>query len=293
MIAPAAKIIYYQTTFAGTGLLDAYKRILSDGQASIVSISIGACDPAKPDPNDVQIPEGEALAALRQKHVNVFVSSGDHGVYACIAAAWAGHDPYWAVAGSWPGDSADVVSVGGTYLQHGADGTYESEAAWVSPLTNWSTGGGVNPSVAAPAWQTGLRVGPPAGVTNRAFPDVAAPADEESGWTIVVKGQIDRSSGTSAAAPFWAGYAALVRQAAGEAHTGTFPFLAPVLYAIANSTAGAGSFHDVTRGSNLRDNAETGWDDATGLGSPVGANLADAIVSYLQANPNAAVNDDR
>jgi hypothetical protein len=38
-------------------------------------------------------------------------------------------------------------------------------------------------------------------------------------------------------------------------------------------------------GSSLRDEATLGWDYATGLGSPIGTPLADAIVAYLKTHP--------
>jgi kumamolisin len=293
MIAPAARIMYYKTTFEGTGIADAYERILKDGKATIVNYSAGACETGPPDAGSPQAAVADAIAAFKHAHVTLFASSGDHGVYSCLAGDFAGTDADagdWVAAGSFPADSPDAVAVGGTYLQHGPDDSYISEAAWISPLTNWATGGGVSPNDPAPPWQNGIPLVMGNTANHRQYPDVAAPgADEESGWTIVFRGEDIQSSGTSASAPFWAGYAALVRQAAAQAHTGTFPFFAPVLYAVAATNANV--FHDIQRGTNLRDTAGPGWDDATGLGSPVGADLANAIVAYLKAHPNAAAND--
>jgi kumamolisin len=294
MIAPAAKIIYYQTSFAGMGAADAYAKILSERKATIVSQSFGECADSAPAPGSPEAAERDELAKLKQAHINVFVSSSDHGAFTCIGDDMSGGgDPKnadWHAVADWPADSPDVVAVGGTYLTVGADGSYGSEAAWVNPLTNWSTGGGVSPNDAAPPWQTGPGFAAGGATANRQYPDVAGPgADAESGWTIHWGGNDDRSSGTSAATPFWAGYMALVRQAAAQAHTGTFPFIAPVLYAVASSDSGA--FHDIVSGSNLEHQAGPGRDDSTGLGSPVGGELSDAIVAYLRAHPNAAAND--
>jgi kumamolisin len=286
MVAPAAKIIYYQSTFAGSGIGDAFERIAKDGKASIVTFSAGACEIGPPPPGSPRATQEAAITALKHKHVTVFTSSSDHGAYTCLQDAWSGGKTEWIVSGCYPADSANVVSVGGTYLQHTDDDSYKSEAAWVSPLTNWSTGGGVSPVDPAPPWQKGIGT---SATPNRQYPDVAGPADEESGWTIVVGGKDLQSSGTSAASPFWAGYAALVRQDATQSRVGTFPFLAPVLYGVAATNRGA--FHDVVRGTNLRDNAGPGWDAATGLGSMVGADLADAIVTYLRAHPGSAGSD--
>jgi hypothetical protein len=40
----------------------------------------------------------------------------------------------------------------------------------------------------------------------------------------------------------------------------------------------------VTRGGNLLDNAATGWDFATGLGSPLGTPLAQAVMAYVKGH---------
>ena len=58
-----------------------------------------------------------------------------------------------------------------------------------------------------------------------------------------------------------------------------------MLYAVANAARPNTVFHDVVGGSDLRDEATVGWDYATGLGSPIGTPLADAIVAYLKAHP--------
>ena len=44
----------------------------------------------------------------------------------------------------WPGDSPNVISVGGTLLSVRQDGTYLQEAGWEDILSQGGTGGGVN-----------------------------------------------------------------------------------------------------------------------------------------------------
>ena len=290
MIAPAAKILYYQSTFEGTGFADAYQRIRAEGKASIVTVSVGQCSDGSETGDTLRVlkAERDAIAKLRSAKITVFASSSDHGLYTCIGGGWSGEDTDWSAMPDWPAYSPDVVSVGGTFLQHGAGKSYGAEHAWSSSLTNWATGGGISPNDDQPSWQAGIGVHNASSNGKRQYPDVAAPGDPQSGWTIVVHGQDDRSSGTSAAAPFWAGNAALVRQAAQNAHVGTFPFLAPVLYAVANAARPNTVFHDVVGGSDLRDAATLGWDYATGLGSPIGTPLADAIVAYLKAHPTSS-----
>jgi hypothetical protein len=126
----------------------------------------------------------------------------------------------------------------------------------------------------------------PAGTPCRTLPDVSAQADEftgavtiyqvsEGGWLTI--------GGTSSATPIWAGMLALVDasqpcQADGVPVAQGIGFAPPELYAVAaNASEYAESFHDTTVGNNDVydfDNGEsfpatTGYDLATGLGSPI------------------------
>jgi kumamolisin len=51
-------------------------------------------------------------------------------------------------------------------------------------------------------------------------------------------------------------------------------FLQPVIYALPQT---ADAFHDIVSGSNGAFSAGPGWDAATGLGSPSGENLLQAL----------------
>jgi kumamolisin len=95
-------------------------------------------------------------------------------------------------------------------------------------------------------------------------------------------------SGTSAATPFWAASMSLAEQYARAQGVPSQCFLAPLLYRVA-ATRGPYSpaFHDIVYGSNRYYPAKTGWDYATGLGSPDVWNLARDLVAYLKANPSA------
>jgi subtilase family serine protease len=100
----------------------------------------------------------------------------------------------------------------------------------------------------------------------------------------------DDGGGTSAAAPLWAGYMALVNQQLvtnGEPSAG---FINPALYAIAARTNYVAYFHDVTSGSNTWSAspnlfyATNGYDLCTGLGSMNGTNLINALTVPLTVN---------
>jgi kumamolisin len=80
--------------------------------------------------------------------------------------------------------------------------------------------------------------------------------------------------GTSAVAPLWAGLAALLNEKLGR----PVGYLNPVLYRLA-----VDSFRDIQKGDNDISGggklyqAGPGWDPCTGLGSPNGAALLEAL----------------
>ncbi len=73
--------------------------------------------------------------------------------------------------------------------------------------------------------------------------------------------------GTSAVAPIWAGLMARINQKLGH----NAGFINTILYQ--NPQA----FNDITSGSNTDYNAGPGWDPCTGLGSPKGAAILQAL----------------
>ena len=124
---------------------------------------------------------------------------------------------------------------------------------------------------------TAYQGGVPGVAAHRGVPDVSADADQDTGLAaVLVTGGnfvIGPAVGTSASAPFWAAIVALADQYAGR-HLG---FINPAIYQIGRSAQYHRAFHDITKGNNtVRDgsvtvkgfNATTGWDPATGWGSP-------------------------
>ncbi len=83
-------------------------------------------------------------------------------------------------------------------------------------------------------------------------------------------------SGTSAATPQWAAALTVINQA--DKAQG---FIAPKLYALATTSAYSTAFHDITTGNNFEGitgySATTGWDPASGLGTPNVAGLISAL----------------
>jgi hypothetical protein len=197
-----------------------------------------------------------------------------------------------------PAASPYVTSVGGTTLtMNGSGASYASETVWNSGYTPPSikppwpangngyigSGGGVSTSYSIPSWQQGINMvtnqGSP---TMRNIPDVALTADNI--WVIYNNGQRESSGGgTSAAAPLWAGFMALVNQQAANTLKPPVGFLNPAIYAIGKSPNYAADFHDITTGNNTNASsankyfAVPGYDLCTGWGTPNGTNLINAL----------------
>ena len=140
-----------------------------------------------------------------------------------------------------------------------------------------ATGGGVSNIFRNPVYQSTANV-PPQPETKfagRGVPDVAGDADPETGYAVRVDGKNTIIGGTSAVAPLWAGLVALMNQQLGR----PVGFLNPAIYQI-----GSSAFRDITSGNNGDYNAGINWNACTGLGSPNGA----ALVNALMGKPMAA-----
>jgi subtilase family serine protease len=192
---------------------------------------------------------------------NLFQAAGDSGAWTSSSAIY-------------PADDVYVTSVGGTDLTTtGAGGGWASESTWVDG------GGGISPDrYAIPSWQTTAASGcSSCSKTYRNGPDISANANftfyvcaDQSGCTANYYG------GTSFAAPMWAGYLALVNQQSVANGSKTVGFINPSLYAIGEGSSYDSDFHDIVSGSNGY-SATTGYDLATGWGSPNGAGLITAL----------------
>jgi subtilase family serine protease len=176
----------------------------------------------------------------------------------------------------WPADDVYLTSVGGTDLETtGPGGAWSSETVWVDG------GGGIGPDhFAIPFWQTTTASGCSACSNNyRNGPDVSA----NSNFTFYVCADQTTCSanlygGTSFAAPMWAGYLALVNEQAINDSQPTLGFINPAIYDIGLSSNYDTDFHDITVGTNGY-TATTGYDLASGWGSPNGAALITGLIS--------------
>jgi Pro-kumamolisin, activation domain/Divergent InlB B-repeat domain len=265
-MSPGVSKIYVYEAPNPSPWVDILNRMAEDDFAKQLSSSWGG---GSPDPNAEQI--FKQMAAQGQTFFN---ASGD-------SDAFTGPIPF-------PSDSTNITEVGATTLTTGSRSSYKSETVW-----NWGneigsaydgvgSSGGISTYYAIPPWQMGIDMTACKGSTTmRNVPDVALTGDNV--WVISGNGQSGAVGGTSCAAPLWAGFTALVNeQAANEGHS-PVGFLNPALYYIAKGSDYDNCFHDVTTGDNTWSgspnlfHAVTGYDLCTGLGTPNGANLINAL----------------
>jgi subtilase family serine protease len=229
-------------------------------------------DPATDDPYF------EEFAAQGQ---NLFQAAGDDG-------SWISSSEIY------PADDVYVTSVGGTDLETAnAAGPSSSETAWVDG------GGGISPdNFPIPSWQTNTAEAcSSCSTTYRNGPDVSANAN----FTFYVCADQEACTanyygGTSFAAPMWAAYLALANQQAIANGNPPLGFINPLLYTIGLGSSYDADFHDITSGSNGSYSAITGYDLATGWGSPNGAGLINALAGnsstpgfFLSASPASSM----
>ncbi|HEY4709796.1 MAG TPA: S53 family peptidase [Candidatus Acidoferrales bacterium] len=282
-VAPGASIFMYFTEFTSQGWVDALNQAITDkNQIAVISISYG---------NPEDDPQG-AWTSMGVQNVNLAVqAAAAKGITICCASGDDGSndgDPPLAHV-DFPASSPFVLGVGGTTLvaSSGTAPTIQSETVWNEILhSEGATGGGVSDVFTKPAYQDSANVppsaNPPHGI-GRGVPDVAAVADPVTGVVVIdIDGKhLEQIGGTSASTPMWASLVARLNQGLG-ARCG---FLNPLLYGKFSS----GVLRDITVGNNGAYAAGPGWDACTGLGSPNGARLLQALSGAgTQAQSRAA-----
>jgi hypothetical protein len=219
-----------------------------------------------------------------------FAASGDSDAYTTGADSVNGVDN--PMLGNAPSSCPYITIVGGTTLSTtGPTGSWSSETVWNagSHMGQYvGSSGGISSYYPLPGWQGGIDMTANGGsASQRNLPDVALTADNV--YATGGNGSSGALSGTSCAAPLWAGVAALINQQAVAAGRGTVGFLNPAIYAIGKGAAYASSFHDIVAGNNCSGsspglfNATAGYDLCTGWGTPAGQALIDSLAGA--ANP--------
>ena len=262
-VAPDARLAVYFAANTDQGFLRAINAAIHDTvrKPSVISISWGAA-------------ENEWTSQALDAFNAAFHDAALLGITVCAAAGDNGssdgeHDGK--NHADFPASSPWVLACGGTRLI-GANGVIQAETVWNDGTNGGATGGGVSAFFTAPAYQAHVALPSvsESGKPGRGVPDVAGLADPETGYRILVDGEMGVVGGTSAVAPLWAGLIARCNEALGK-NIGWFH---PVLY---GTVCQQNALRDITSGTNGGYTAQTGWDACTGLGSPNGQAILDVL----------------
>lgn len=289
MLPKATKINIYVAPNYGSGLVDEYQRIANDNRASVISTSWGLCEfyAGGAGPGTVLGAENTIFFQMASQGQQIFAASGDDGSEDCAR----GGGPTLLNTDD-PASQPFMVGVGGTTVTiNPQTNAYVSETVWNHG--GGGGGGGLSTNWGRPNWQTGP------GTTNaytnnmREVPDIAAPADPNTGYIVYSGGAWALYGGTSGAAPLTAAGFALINQALLARVGHHLGFTNPSLYTtLANAPS---VYHDVTVGNNCAEGpdcttagnvypATAGFDLATGVGTP----KMGAIANYLAPPPPPA-----
>ena len=313
-MAPAAQVQVFQTALGVTLHGDAVFHAMANANPPLTSAScsyvFGRSDNSE-----------QALDQMAARGVSFFTASGDYGDIgdpqsnidmlsqtlvggtflgtAAITAPPAYPNPYYTGETTWNQATApkqQAVTSGGVMDGNNKNGNCYCWPYSLGPFSCCGSG------VAIPDWQVGimaLSAGANGGSTTwRNYPDVAMVA---ANIEIFYNGGTTGWFGTSAAAPLWAGFMALVNQRIKiiDAAAPTAGFLNPTLYDI-GLTRGSDNdlyqicFNDIADNVSNADgfgpgfNAVAGYDLCTGLGSPK-VGLVYQLSSPTPLTPNQPV----
>jgi kumamolisin len=237
-LAPGANIILYLIgALTNADINGAANQIVTDNKAEAVNMSFGG--------NEFK--DATFAAALKQGNaegITFVASSGDSGSNGGVV--------------SWPAVEPRVLALGGTDISY-SGGKYVHNTAWNS------SGGGVSKLYAIPAYQKGVKG--VASTTKRNVPDVAFPAYYTD--TFVSGGWVGLQ-GTSWSSPTYVALQLEINQVKGT----RLGWVNSDIYRVFNKEGYATDFYDVTTGNNGEYRAKTGYDNVSGIGSPIGEALA-------------------
>jgi subtilase family serine protease len=288
--APGAQIGVFNVPDLTPGnLLEGYA-VAVEAAPDVISSSIGGCEKAYDSQVGVWMLEAlhNVFAEGSAEGITFVGASGDNAAYECGTGTSASN-----VSVQTPTDDPIMIGVGGTtdlrttYNPNSYDSAYVSETSYDTPFTGhggsvWGSCGGYSVLFGLPTYQKGFVGGKYRGVPDLAM-HMGGPTSSMSTDQIIVGGQVEEVSGTSAAAPEFAGLLALRVQikhkAQGDLHA--------LLYAYAKST---GSFHRDIPGTNGYHTTDTLWDPVLGLGTPYGRVMVGDPTAALAGYPRSASN---
>lgn len=285
-MAPGASIVLVVApSNSGNALNTVERMVIPEYPGAIMSQSFGLPEIVVRG-NNGQIAQANANYAMAASEgMTVLASAGDSGAtngYTTQNALFPASDPLVTAVGGTQGDPLGNTATYATPCSQGfklppcTPTGYGAEQVWNEAWLPAATGGAESLLFGVPTYQSGL------GLTSRGTPDVSYNAAVDGGvlvYTSFLGGPIVFIvGGTSAGSPQWAAIFAIVNQAREDNSMGPIGFANPTLYGLTSSQK-ASAFHDITVGDNglggvLSGNtAASGWDLASGWGTPNVANL--------------------
>ena len=271
VMAPAARLIYLAVPPDGQDIYQAALAWLTTHTPTdVVSYSEGTAEPSSP-----VLSMRSGLVAAARAGITIVAASGDYGATEFEPD---GTTLYPAPTVAWPASDPLVTAVGGTRLRISARRTRAApDTADDGETDDQAGGGGLSAVFTRPSWQDGVRT---AVGGRRGIPDISMDASpcsatatySHAGLTAAnAAGGWQATSGTSMAAPLFAGLIADAVQAAGH----RLGPVNPVLYRMHGPGDG---IMDITQGSTTTPAirgypATPGYDLATGLGTVGSATL--------------------
>lgn len=256
-LANAAHIVVYFAPNTVHGKFDAYTSAIFDAKnrPSVISCSWGTREDEVPKKYTRMVDRLFQCAALRG--VSICHSSGDEG-----AGSTSGHERV-----HFPASSPYALAVGGTELLISRSGVVEAYWDELERKFHFAGGHGVSHDFKTPPWQPARTIRKQTRRRGRAVPDVSGKADLLTAYWCNSAGIAFPGFGTSSAAPMWAALIARLNEKLGY----RVGFLTPALY----SRRCAGGTTPVARTSRRKNSYR--WDKLTGLGSPNGEALVEAL----------------
>ncbi|MGA2736382.1 MAG: pentapeptide repeat-containing protein [Bryobacteraceae bacterium] len=269
--APGAQLVVYFSDFTSKGWVDAIAAARQDTahRPSVLLIGWGSAEGQPVWPEAAMQAVDDQLRQAALAGITIVVAAGDDGPKNNTADGRAHAD--------FPASSQWVLAVGGTKLVASGNAPV-SETVWNDGPNGGATGGGVSDYFPRPDWQ--LQVPVPAranGEFGRGFPDVAANASPQTGYQLLIDGQVGVIGGTGAAAALWSGLIALLNQSLGH----NVGYLNNNLY---RQIGPAGVLRAIAKGDNSYGgvkgySAGPGWNACTGWGTPDGKKLLEKLRS--------------
>lgn len=253
-IANQAVLVVYFAPNTDKGFLDAITTAVHDtnNSPSVISISWGAA-------------EINWTTQALDNFNEAFKTAAALGVTICVAAGDSGSsdgETDGKVHVDFPSSSPYALACGGTSLKV-SNNKVSSETVW-NDAADSASGGGVSTYFPLADYQAKAKV--PLEIDTkfkgRGLPDVAADADPNTGYNVLVDGQQLVIGGTSAVAPLMAGLVVLFN----EKYKKPVGFIHPQIY------ANPALCRDITSGNNKTTKTKTGyvagpgWDACTGWG---------------------------